>query len=96
MISFSKPSILLYVRQLFTSIVLHRFVCDELDGRFARLYNQTSQFGAVLDMVTDRCVTVHPLSQWIIASCAIDCTASCFTTQHGYINNKNSGLTFDW
>ncbi len=32
------------------------FVCDELDGRFARMLNQTSTLGAVLDMVTDRCV----------------------------------------
>jgi CDP-diacylglycerol--inositol 3-phosphatidyltransferase len=30
------------------------FVCDELDGRFARMLNQTSTLGAVLDMVTDR------------------------------------------
>ncbi|PNH02087.1 putative CDP-diacylglycerol--inositol 3-phosphatidyltransferase 2 [Tetrabaena socialis] len=26
------------------------FVCDELDGRFARMLNQTSTLGAVLDM----------------------------------------------
>jgi CDP-diacylglycerol--inositol 3-phosphatidyltransferase len=31
-----------------------RFVCDELDGRAARTFNQTSTMGAVLDMVTDR------------------------------------------
>lgn len=33
------------------------FVCDELDGRFARKFNQSSTFGAVLDMVTDRVAT---------------------------------------
>eukprot|EP00887_Chlorella_sp_A99_P002910 scaffold6.g2910.t1 len=33
------------------------FVCDELDGRFARLLGQTSKLGAVLDMVTDRLAT---------------------------------------
>jgi CDP-diacylglycerol--inositol 3-phosphatidyltransferase len=33
------------------------FVCDELDGRFARMFGQTSTFGAVLDMVTDRVAT---------------------------------------
>ncbi|GFR41771.1 hypothetical protein Agub_g2530 [Astrephomene gubernaculifera] len=33
------------------------FVCDELDGRFARMLNQTSTLGAVLDMVTDRLAT---------------------------------------
>ncbi|KAK2980356.1 hypothetical protein RJ640_014529 [Escallonia rubra] len=30
------------------------FVCDALDGWFARKFNQVSTFGAVLDMVTDR------------------------------------------
>lgn len=33
------------------------FVCDELDGRFARMLDQTSKLGAVLDMVTDRLST---------------------------------------
>lgn len=33
------------------------FVCDELDGRFARKFNQTSRFGALLDMLTDRMAT---------------------------------------
>lgn len=32
-----------------------RFVCDELDGRFARMLNQSTMLGTVLDMVTDRC-----------------------------------------
>jgi CDP-diacylglycerol--inositol 3-phosphatidyltransferase len=33
------------------------FVCDELDGRAARAFSQTSTLGAVLDMVTDRVAT---------------------------------------
>jgi CDP-diacylglycerol--inositol 3-phosphatidyltransferase len=33
------------------------FACDELDGRMARMLNQTSTLGAVLDMVTDRLAT---------------------------------------
>jgi CDP-diacylglycerol--inositol 3-phosphatidyltransferase len=33
------------------------FVCDELDGRFARMLGQSTQFGALLDMVTDRVAT---------------------------------------
>ncbi|EFN58951.1 hypothetical protein CHLNCDRAFT_19755 [Chlorella variabilis] len=33
------------------------FVCDELDGRFARKFNQCSTLGSVLDMVTDRVAT---------------------------------------
>lgn len=36
---------------------LASFVCDELDGRFARMFGQTSTLGAVLDMVTDRVAT---------------------------------------
>jgi CDP-diacylglycerol--inositol 3-phosphatidyltransferase len=39
------------------STPFHSFVCDELDGRFARLLGQSSNFGAVLDMVTDRLAT---------------------------------------
>jgi len=31
-----------------------RFVCDELDGRAARTFEQSSTLGAVLDMLTDR------------------------------------------
>src|SRR4051812_19770723 len=30
---------------------------DALDGHVARLYGQSSRFGAVLDMITDRCAT---------------------------------------
>ncbi|EEH56523.1 uncharacterized protein MICPUCDRAFT_11360, partial [Micromonas pusilla CCMP1545] len=33
------------------------FVCDELDGRFARMFDQCSEYGATLDMVTDRLST---------------------------------------
>jgi CDP-diacylglycerol--inositol 3-phosphatidyltransferase len=33
------------------------FVCDELDGRAARAFGQSSTLGAVLDMVTDRVAT---------------------------------------
>ncbi|CAH0473748.1 unnamed protein product [Peronospora belbahrii] len=43
-----KTSVLCYVLS---------FTCDYFDGFFARLCNQCSSFGAVLDMVTDRCST---------------------------------------
>ena len=33
------------------------FILDEFDGRFARELNQSSNFGAALDMVLDRCAT---------------------------------------
>lgn len=40
-------------------IVIYSVSCllDALDGHAARYFNQTSRFGAVLDMVTDRCTT---------------------------------------
>lgn len=38
------------------------FVCDELDGRCARLFNQCSRLGAVLDMATDRVSTAGLLA----------------------------------
>lgn len=39
--------------------VLYGISCllDAFDGMFARMLNQCSKFGAVLDMVTDRCTT---------------------------------------
>jgi CDP-diacylglycerol--inositol 3-phosphatidyltransferase len=33
------------------------YLLDALDGDFARTLNQGTKFGAVLDMVTDRCTT---------------------------------------
>ncbi|XP_027160339.1 probable CDP-diacylglycerol--inositol 3-phosphatidyltransferase 2 [Coffea eugenioides] len=42
---------------LFSLLYLVSFVCDALDGWFARKFNQVSTFGAVLDMVTDRIST---------------------------------------
>ena len=36
---------------------------DAVDGQAARALQQTSKFGAVLDMVTDRCVFVISLMQ---------------------------------
>ena len=38
----------------FFAVYLLSYICDELDGRFARKFNQCSEFGRVLDMVTDR------------------------------------------
>ncbi|KAL8234603.1 hypothetical protein R6Q59_020703 [Mikania micrantha] len=44
-------------KELFSILYFISFVCDALDGWFARKYNQVSTFGAVLDMVTDRIST---------------------------------------
>ncbi|GBF98025.1 hypothetical protein Rsub_11136 [Raphidocelis subcapitata] len=38
------------------------FVCDELDGRAARAFDQSSTLGALLDMVTDRVATTGLLA----------------------------------
>jgi CDP-diacylglycerol--inositol 3-phosphatidyltransferase len=42
-----------------TCSLLYSFSCllDALDGYAARYFNQSTRFGAVLDMVTDRCTT---------------------------------------
>ncbi|KAL8170259.1 hypothetical protein V2J09_022063 [Rumex salicifolius] len=45
-------------KELFVILYFISFVCDGLDGWFARKFNQVSTFGAVLDMVTDRSITL--------------------------------------
>ncbi|KAG2190902.1 hypothetical protein INT46_006355 [Mucor plumbeus] len=66
------PNLIGYTRIILASLSLyympwHPKVCvslyciscllDAVDGNAARYYNQCSRFGAVLDMVTDRCTT---------------------------------------
>ena len=43
--------------QLCISFYVIAFILDEFDGRAARAYNQSSNFGAALDMVADRSAT---------------------------------------
>ncbi len=43
--------------QLCISLYMIAFILDEFDGRAARAYNQSSNFGAALDMVADRSAT---------------------------------------
>jgi len=52
---------------------------DAVDGHAARALGQTSKFGAVLDMVTDRCVFRMPMyrSQRAEGICRFRCTTSC-------------------
>jgi len=40
------------------SLYLGSFIGDLFDGMAARAFNQTSTFGGLLDMVTDRCTTL--------------------------------------
>lgn len=71
------PNIIGYARIAFTLYSFHiafrhpvacvalyffGFVCDELDGRAARTFNQCSTLGALLDMVTDRVATTGLLA----------------------------------
>lgn len=58
-IVFALASLLLMSEHPHYAIILYTLSCllDALDGYTARKYNQSSQFGAVLDMVTDRCTT---------------------------------------
>ncbi|PIA50911.1 hypothetical protein AQUCO_01100018v1 [Aquilegia coerulea] len=44
-------------KKLFSVLYFISFICDGIDGWFARKFNQVSTFGAVLDMVTDRVST---------------------------------------
>lgn len=48
--------------QLAISSYVMSFVADLFDGMAARYFKQSSKFGAVLDMVTDRCSTALLLS----------------------------------
>jgi CDP-diacylglycerol--inositol 3-phosphatidyltransferase len=42
---------------VFTILYTTSFVLDAVDGKAARMFNQSSVYGGVLDMVTDRCST---------------------------------------
>lgn len=57
---FLAAASLYYMKQHpITCFILYSISCllDALDGYFARSLNQATKFGAVLDMVTDRCTT---------------------------------------
>ncbi|KAF8393908.1 hypothetical protein HHK36_020108 [Tetracentron sinense] len=45
-------------KKKFSILYFISFVCDGLDGWFARKFNQVSTFGTLLDMATDRVSTV--------------------------------------
>jgi CDP-diacylglycerol--inositol 3-phosphatidyltransferase len=50
-------------------------ILDAVDGQAARALNQTSKFGAVLDMVTDRWVRVYEyrIEMVLMSRCATAC-----------------------
>lgn len=49
------------------------FICDYFDGFFARWFDQCSNFGAVLDMVTDRYVCLVAIRIALLLCCVVWC-----------------------
>lgn len=71
-------------------LYLSSFIGDLFDGMVARKYNQTSTFGGLMDMVTDRCSTTGLLcvlirefadkSGFVLVSIVFVCTHSVWNT----------------
>ena len=59
---------------------------DALDGATARYFEQKPQFGAVLDMVTDRCTTL----------CPVECIPKKRVSQMEHCLSKISQLVLCW
>lgn len=99
-------------RNAVTAAVLYMLSCgmDAIDGYVARLFKQSSKFGAVLDMVTDRCATavlmvhlaqLYPQYLFVFqALIAIDLAShyahmySCMIT--GTVDHKHVRKTYNW
>ncbi|CAN6482087.1 unnamed protein product [Victoria cruziana] len=87
-------------KKVFAALYFVSFVCDELDGRFARMLNQVSTFGAVLDMVTDRvstsCLLVvlsHFYRSWFgffLSLLALDIASHWFQMYSTFLSSKTS------
>ncbi|GLJ07556.1 hypothetical protein SUGI_0069620 [Cryptomeria japonica] len=87
-------------KNLFAALYFISFVCDELDGRFARMLNQASTFGAVLDMVTDRVSTAallvvlshlyRPCFAFFLALLALDIASHWLQMYSTFLSSKTS------
>ncbi|KAG0553707.1 hypothetical protein M758_12G033300 [Ceratodon purpureus] len=87
-------------KTVFATLYLISFICDELDGRFARVLNQRSTFGAVLDMVTDRVSTAsllvlltHFYKSWFalfLGLLALDISSHWFQVYGTFLASKTS------
>lgn len=53
-----RKKIILYFFTLAAILYLLSFVGDLIDGYVARKFNQSSEYGGMLDMITDRCSTL--------------------------------------
>uniref|UniRef100_A0A0D6R1Z4 CDP-diacylglycerol--inositol 3-phosphatidyltransferase n=1 Tax=Araucaria cunninghamii TaxID=56994 RepID=A0A0D6R1Z4_ARACU len=87
-------------KNIFTALYFVSFVCDELDGRFARMLNQASTFGAVLDMVTDRVSTAallvvlshlyRPCFAFFLGLLALDIASHWLQMYSTFLSSKTS------
>ncbi|CAN6481954.1 unnamed protein product [Victoria cruziana] len=87
-------------KKVFAALYFVSFVCDELDGRFARMFNQASTFGAVLDMVTDRvstaCLLVvlshfyRPCFGFFLSLLALDISSHWLQMYSTFLSSKTS------
>ncbi|KAI0982006.1 hypothetical protein GJ496_000707 [Pomphorhynchus laevis] len=75
-------------------------ILDAVDGHAARYYNQVSQFGSMLDMLTDRCATMSlamaisaftpHLLPWFTLWVILDISSHWFRMQSALLANKSS------
>ncbi|XP_078439471.1 putative CDP-diacylglycerol--inositol 3-phosphatidyltransferase 2 [Wolffia australiana] len=86
-------------KRLFSILYFLSFVCDGLDGWFARKFNQVSTFGAVLDMVTDRVSTtcllailsqIYSPGLCFLALLALDITSHWLQMYSTFLSGKAS------
>lgn len=84
---------------LFSVLYFVSFVCDGIDGWFARKLNQVSTFGAVLDMVTDRISTacllvilsqIYRPSLVFLSLLALDIASHWFQMYSTFLTGKTS------
>ncbi|KAL5016545.1 hypothetical protein ScPMuIL_006134 [Solemya velum] len=78
---------------------------DAIDGHLARMLNQGSKFGAMLDMLTDRCTTMclmaclcHFYPGWMLFfqfSMAVDITSHWFHIQSSMMKGSSSHKVLD-
>ncbi|KAL2905294.1 CDP-diacylglycerol--inositol 3-phosphatidyltransferase 1 [Bienertia sinuspersici] len=84
---------------LFSVLYFVSFVCDGIDGWFARKLNQVSTFGVVLDMVTDRISTacllvilsqIYRPSLIFVSLLALDIASHWFQMYSTFLTGKAS------
>lgn len=77
---------------IFGAIYFASFVLDYFDGLFARLFKQCSEFGGILDMLTDRIGTL--ILYIIIFELFVESKYKCLTTDTFQALHSNKHLFF--